>query len=194
LTPKPKKPEPEASGQTPALLDAVNLTSRVLEGRMRLYRNLVVAVSLVSLLSMLSALLCWHPWPLAGLILLPALTGGFLVLDSRRVSQWHDEIMRMCQTRALDLPAFVDLVSRLTHLPSHSVQGMLDTLPPKDTVGPQSKTDSPTAWGANWRTLAGAASATVALAAVVGALCWRSWWPLFVAGACASSLAFLRKS
>ena len=76
-----------ASAEPPVLLAAINLSLRALEDRIRLYRNLVVAVCLLSISSVLAPLLFWRALPLAKLILVVALPGVFIFLDCRRVAR-----------------------------------------------------------------------------------------------------------
>jgi hypothetical protein len=49
--------EPKQAKDKPVLLDAIEITIRRVEDRARLYRNLVVTASVVSILSILLALL-----------------------------------------------------------------------------------------------------------------------------------------
>jgi hypothetical protein len=84
------------------LLDAVDIMIRAIEDRVRLYRNLVVAVSTLSVLSILLSALFRQWLALTGLLLLVPLTGGFLFLDSRLVRQLRAGIVEMARLRSLD--------------------------------------------------------------------------------------------
>jgi hypothetical protein len=76
-------------GDQPIALQAIELTSRTLERRNKFYRALVIAVSLLAILSILSATL-FHQWIfLSGLILLVPLIGGFSYFDSHTVRHWR---------------------------------------------------------------------------------------------------------
>jgi len=191
----------ESTAEKLVLLDAVNFTSRVLEKRFRLYRNLVVAVSLVSLVSLVTSIVWWRPWPLAGLILLIPFTGGFLFLDSRRISRWRNEIVRMCETRTLELAVFVDTISRFRHFPPRTLQGMLASLPTKEAVEPAAvpgkaltpDINRPAKWDVSWKTLAGTAALTMAFASVVACVFWQSLGPLPVGAGCVGYVAWLRR-
>ena len=114
----------------PVLLDAIDITVRTIEGRARLYRNLVVAVSAVSVLSILLAVLFRQWLALAGLVLLVPLTGGFLFFDSRLVRRWRAGIVEMTRLRSLDRATFLKTISGFRHLPQNALKAMLSTIPP----------------------------------------------------------------
>jgi hypothetical protein len=99
--------QPKHPTNRPALLDAIDITNRTIEARAGLYRNLVVAVCAVSVLSILVAVLFRQWMSLAGLVLLVPLTGGFLFLDSRLVRRWRAGIVEMGRSRSLDVTAFL---------------------------------------------------------------------------------------
>src|SRR5258705_9410853 len=61
---------PDKAREKPALVEAIDFTLRTIETRARLYRNVLVAVALVSVGSVLASLIGWRVWPLAGLILI----------------------------------------------------------------------------------------------------------------------------
>src|SRR5260370_31655590 len=99
--------EPKQTTERRVLLDAIDITLRATEERARLYRNLVVAVSAVSVL----AVFFRHWLALAGLIILVPLTGAYLVLDSRLLRLWRAGIVEMLRLRGLDVTAFSKTIS-----------------------------------------------------------------------------------
>ena len=113
----------------PVLLDAIDITVRTIEGRARLYRNLVVAVSAVSVLSILLAVLFRQWLALTGLVLLVPLTGGYLFIDSRIVRRWRAAITEMVRLRSLDVSTFLKTISGFRHLPPNALKAMLSTIP-----------------------------------------------------------------
>jgi hypothetical protein len=115
--------------EKPVLLDAVDATFRAVEHRIKLYRNLVVAVGIVSALSILSAILFRQWFALFGFIVLVPLTGGFLALDSHLFYRWRRGILEMARLRGLDLTMFQKTVSGFRHLPPNSLKAMLSALP-----------------------------------------------------------------
>ena len=124
----------------PVLLDAIDITVRTIEGRVRLYRNLVVAVSAVSVPSILLAVLFRQWLALTGLVLLVPLTGGFLFFDSRLVRRWRAGIVEMARLRSLDRAKFLKTISGFRHLPPNTLKSMLSTIPPS---GEESRQETP---------------------------------------------------
>jgi hypothetical protein len=114
-------------------------TVRTIKDRARLYRNLVVAVSVVSVLSILLSVLSRQWLALIGFVLLVPLTGGYLFLDSRIVRRWRAGIVEMTRLRSLDVVTFLKTISGFRHLPPNTLKAMLVTIPPSDgeqaTVG-----------------------------------------------------------
>jgi hypothetical protein len=141
---------------------------------------------LVTFASILTALVCWRGLPLAGLILVVPLTGGFLYLDTRRVSRWRAGILGLCVTRGLEAALFRKTMSQLKHLPQGSLQAMLATLP-ADSSNPPIQ-EGPLSPGRNagknsepdWRIMVATAALTFALAGAVAAWHWRSLLPLLI--------------
>jgi hypothetical protein len=117
----------------PVLLDAIDSTVRTMENRATLYRNLVVAVSAVSVLSIFFMVFFHHWIALAGLVLPVPLTGAFLFFDSRLVRRWRAGIVEMARFRDLDEENFVKTISAFRHLPPNALKAMLLTLPSKES-------------------------------------------------------------
>jgi hypothetical protein len=113
----------------PVLVDAIGTTLRTIEDRVRLFRNLVVAVSMVSLFSIILPLFIRQWLALSGLTIIVPLTGGFLLLDSHMVLQWRAGILDMARLRGLDLAMFAKAISGFRQLPPDSLKAMLATLP-----------------------------------------------------------------
>jgi hypothetical protein len=121
--------KPNQPANRPVLLDAIDITVCTIEGRARLYRNLVVAVSSVSMLSILLAVLFRQWLALTGLVLLVPLTGGFLFFDSRLVRRWRAGIVGMTRLRSLERAMFLKTISGFRHLPPNALKAMLSTIP-----------------------------------------------------------------
>ena len=113
----------------PVLLDAIDRTVRTIEDRTRLYRNLLVAVTAVSVLSIFFMVIFRHWIALTGLVILVPLTGAFLFLDSRLVRRWRAGIVEMARFRGLDGENFVKTISAFRHLPPNALKAMLLTIP-----------------------------------------------------------------
>ncbi len=183
------------------LLEAINLTLQTIECRARLYRNLLVAVSLVSVTSVLTAVLCWRGWPVAGLILVVPLAGGFLLHDTRRVRWWLEEILHMRRQRGLDTALFLETIGQFKHVPSRSLRGMLLLLAPdegggrdpkRQTASGESRPGSPLR-AAEWRILATTTALTLALSCLAVAAGGRRLWLLLPAGGLAVLCGFLKR-
>jgi hypothetical protein len=121
--------EPKNTTKRPVLLDAIDATFRTIECRTKLYRNLVTAVGVVSVLSILSAVLFRQWIAIAGLVLLVPLTGGYLFIDSRLVRRWRAAITEMVRLRSLDVSTFLKTISGFRHLPPNALKAMLLTIP-----------------------------------------------------------------
>ena len=117
-----------------AFVRAIKATLRAMELRARLYRNLVVSVVTVALASLLSSALLWSWVPLLGMSLLVPLSGGFLLLDSRRLRRWRAEVINLWRFADLDLGVFEKSIRLDRRLPAHTLEGMLATLP-EDRAG-----------------------------------------------------------
>jgi hypothetical protein len=106
-------------------VEALNLTLRTIEERARRYRNLVIAVTILTLLSILCAILCRQWLFLGALVLVVPLIGGFFILDSRNICHWKAEILEMSLARGLDLPLFLKTAAELRRFSPPTLQDML---------------------------------------------------------------------
>jgi hypothetical protein len=189
------------STDKPALLEAIEITIRTIEGRARLYRDLVIAVSGVSILSVLSAVLFRHWLALAGLSLLVPLTGGFLFLDSRRLRGWRIQILEKSALRGLDLLTFRKTISGFRHLPTGSLQAMLSTIPSKEDFAQRQRQernvigDEFDRWTRKheWRILGATGLLTLALICLAGAAIYHSLTLLFWGAGMSLLLALFRR-
>lgn len=109
--------------------DALNLTTRTIDRRARRYRNVVVLVSMVGIVSVVWAVISWSGSPLLGFLTLFPICGGFLVLDTILVNRWRVEILRMWLDEGLDLGAFASTIASIKILPANTLATMLRTLP-----------------------------------------------------------------
>jgi hypothetical protein len=121
--------ETQQTTEKPVLVDAIGTTLRTIEDRAKLYRNLVVAMSIVLLASLVLAVFSRQWLALSGLVIIVPLTGGFLFLDSHLVLQWRGGILDMARLRGLDLAMFAKTISGFRQLPPDSLKAMLATLP-----------------------------------------------------------------
>jgi hypothetical protein len=111
--------------------EALRTTLSALEGRARLYRNVVVVVSLVAVGSIVFAAVLRRWDALLGLLLLAPLSGMWMYLDTRRVRCWQAAILEMWRARGLSLTHFNQTIGSFRYVPGASLDGMLATLPRK---------------------------------------------------------------
>jgi len=117
-----------ASNSTSSFKEALNLTTQVIEVRVKWFRNLIICVVVVALASLILALIQFSWQPLLGLILLVPLCGSFLYLDSHLVNHWQERILQMWVQEDLDLTIFYNSMSTIRMFPQRMFQGMLKTL------------------------------------------------------------------
>lgn len=121
---------------------AIDLTLRTIEARTKLYRGLVVTVTITSLAAMLAAVLLCSWTPLFALILLVPFAGGYLLLDSRRVTRWRSGLLDLWRDRDLKLEAFAKCISAYPSVPPRTLEGMFAVLP-KSYQEPVAKASNP---------------------------------------------------
>jgi hypothetical protein len=110
--------------------DAIELTLRAIESRARLYRNIVVIVSLSIVGAPIVALVSWSWWPLAWLAVLPVVVATYLALDTSLVRRWNRRVTAVCLAQGIPLAEFAKTVGSIRTLPQGTVHGMLATLRP----------------------------------------------------------------
>jgi hypothetical protein len=177
-------------GEQPIVLQAIELTSRAIRKRTKSYKALVVAVSLLTILSLLSATFL-HQWIfLGGLIFLVPLIGGFFYFDSRTVRRWRREIFQMRDVRNLDLDFFLKTIGEVHRISPPTLKRMLSTINLDKQEGQnfdeqQQKLER--------LTLVATILLTSGLICFVGAAYYRSIILLFCGIAFAVSLAMIRR-
>jgi hypothetical protein len=117
-----------SAAEKPVLLEAINLTFRTMERRTRLYRNLVVCVSLTLLGSLVLAVAFRKWFFLFGLLAPPFYVGGFVYVDGRTLRAWRDRVMAMRNERSLEVEQLKKLLSDLHHIPAATLHSMFATL------------------------------------------------------------------
>ena len=183
------------------LLDAVEYTVRTIEDRARLYRNLVISVSMVSILSVLLAITLRQWIALAGLLLLSPMTGSFLILDIRRTRQWRLHILKKYRKRELHIPTFRKTISAFAYLPASSLQAMLSTISHFDNPAQgQAQTQNPSGDNVDaqmreseWRIFRASGLLTIALASLTAAAIFQSATFLICGAGLTILFAFLNR-
>jgi Flp pilus assembly protein TadB len=116
------------STEKPVIVEALDLTFRTIEKRIKRYRLLLISVVIVTAISSLLAIF-YHEWLFTiGWILLVPLIGGFFYFDSRTVRRWRREIVQMRNVRNLDLDFFLKTIGELHRISPPMLKGMLSTI------------------------------------------------------------------
>jgi hypothetical protein len=118
----------------PALKEAVDLTTRTIDCRAFHYRNLVILLVLVVVVSGVWAAVRWSGLPLLGLLLLAPLCAAFILLDTTLVNRWRRRVLGWWVEGCLPLDNFANAVASLRMLPPGTVRAMVGTLPTRDRV------------------------------------------------------------
>jgi len=108
---------------------AIQATLTAIQNRARLYRNLVVSVTVVVIGSVILAVIFRSVIPLLGLLLLVPLAGTYFVLDTRCTRLWSKHILGMWVEGELNLTAFSGAISAHQYVPRGTLEGMLGWLP-----------------------------------------------------------------
>jgi hypothetical protein len=110
---------------------AIEATQQTIQNRTRHYRNLVIMTTIIILLSLILAIIQFAWQPMLGCLSLIPANGLFIYLDNRQVNHWQQQLLDFWNQQQLDLEHFATTIAGFRHLPSHTLQGMLNTLPPK---------------------------------------------------------------
>jgi hypothetical protein len=116
------------STEKTVIVEALDLTFRTIEKRVKRYRYLVISVVCVIAISPMLALF-YRQWLFtAGWILLVPLIGGFSYFDSRAVRLWRRQILQMNRVRDLDIDLFLKTAAELKRISPPTLQRMLSTI------------------------------------------------------------------
>ena len=108
---------------------AIDQTTTTIHKRARYFRNLIVAVVVLTAGSLVAAAARWTPRPLTGILLLIPACGLFFIMDGRLVDQWQTSLIDNWLTKEIDFVAFCKAVNAIPMLPNSTLQSMLRTLP-----------------------------------------------------------------
>jgi hypothetical protein len=117
---------------------AINKTRSTIDSRAAHFRNLVVAVVIVSLGSFASAAITRTLPPLAAMLLLVPGCGVFLFLDAQLLGDWRTCLLAAWVRKDIDFCALRNTLNAVPRLPKETLGGMLAMLPfPPDLVAEQ---------------------------------------------------------
>jgi hypothetical protein len=108
---------------------AVLHTITTIDTRARYFRNLVVAIVVLTLGSMGWAVVTWTFSPLAGLLLLLPAGGLFFFLDAKLLNDWRSRLLDAWVKKDIEFRVFCEAVIAIPTLPKETLQSMLATLP-----------------------------------------------------------------
>lgn len=168
--------------------EALIFTANTIDLRAFRFKNFVIAIVINSLTSIVWATIQKSWLSLLGILLILPFSGIFLYLDTRRVSQWQQQILEMWIQETLDFDIFSKTILTIRMLPKHTLEGMLDTLPKsKNAKGKKISTDTRKALAMTLQTISNCQSdrtafftlaVTVGLLSLVFVLLLWSWEPL----------------
>lgn len=169
--------------------ESIRSTTDSLRFRSTRFRNLIVLVVAVSLLSGLVSIIFRSGQPLWGLALLVPLCGAYLYLDAWLVGRWQQQLWRRWAEGKLDVNIFMTAITTIPSLPQKTLGGMLAILPGKSMIPEAAKLALPgraalarTARAINRcqrdRLLMQTVVVTVGPVAVCCAIIMRQWWPM----------------
>ncbi len=170
---------------------AIDQTTLTIERRARNYRNLVIGVVVVSILSISSALVIRSLAPLLGSLLIIPLCGMFFFTDSKVLEAWRFELLKEWVSRSIDIAGFSAAIRANPILPKGTTEAMLATLPSVGNLAEEQKMSSATREAVAVKLLAMHQSVSDSLALRAGATALvacalilsgtlRRWEPLLV--------------
>ncbi len=123
---------------------AIDQTTKMIDNRARYFRNLVVAVVVLTLGSLGWAAVTWTFLPLSGLLLLLPLCGRFFFLDAKLLNDWRSQLLDAWVKNDIEFRGFCDAVSAIPTLPKNTIQSMLATLPSAGDLAAEQRISSST--------------------------------------------------
>jgi hypothetical protein len=168
---------------------AIDQSTKTIDTRARYFRNLIVTVVAVALVSIISAAVARTFSPLAGLLFLFPICGFFFVLDAKLLDNWRSHLFEAWIKKDIDLRAFCEAINAVPKLPKDTVHSMLATLPTAEDLLAEQKSSSSTreAVAAAFTGMHARQSDTVTLKAIaaaivsasaIAAVALRAWKPL----------------
>jgi hypothetical protein len=108
---------------------AILQTITTIDNRACYFRNLVVAVVVLTLAFIGWAAVTGTFSPLVGLLLLLPAYGVFFFLDAKLLNDWRAQLLDAWVRKEIEFRAFCDAVSAIPTLPKDTLHSMLTTLP-----------------------------------------------------------------
>jgi hypothetical protein len=164
-------------------------TTRVIERRATLFRNLVVVVVAIGLAAFAVAIVARWSAGLAALVFLVPACGYFFYADVVLLNDWRCDVLASWVRRDIDIAAFCQAIRAYPALPRKTTEAMLATLPRTSDIVAERKIGAPTRQavaatsGAAHRARADAlllatAASVIVAGSVAAAIAVRTWRPL----------------
>lgn len=180
-----------SSARPNPLRQSIDLTTRTIDRRTFHFRNTVVAVVIVSVAAIATALVIRSWRPLTAFFLLPTVISAFILIDTVIVTFWRRMILASWSKGAIDFNHYTQTIAMMKALPRATIDGMLRLLPircdyiDKKNTGLRSAMEAITGILASTMMLRGAASAAIAFFLPVSiAATLVSLNPLYLLGTC----------
>jgi hypothetical protein len=114
---------------------AIDRTKRTINARAECFRNMIIVVVAITLVSAGWAAVTRTLVSLTGPLLLFPVCGFFLFWDNELLSKWRSQLFAAWLVGDIDFRAFYDAVTAIPALPKETLRSMLATLPsPRDLV------------------------------------------------------------
>lgn len=108
---------------------AIEQTTQLIQRRANNYRNLVIIVAFVILISISWSIITRTWSPLTGCFFLLPICGLYYTYDNRLLDNWRAQLLDSWAKKQIDFLALVDAINATPTLPKGTVQSMLATLP-----------------------------------------------------------------
>ena len=116
------------------LNNAIELTKKTLQKRALYYRNLVIIVSLLLVITPISALISLSWQPLIAWLFIPLSYTLFLYTEQKKLADWQLTILTYWQEEQLKLHFLAQSLLHLPIFPENTIQSMVALLPqPKES-------------------------------------------------------------
>jgi hypothetical protein len=120
---------PGSNGYT----EGLRLTAEALRQRAWLHRNLVIAISALTSVSLMVTVFFRLALGLSGLVFVVPLVGIHLLLDYRCIRVWSQRLGQLQGKAGVDISILRKAVSQIPNLPARSLESMFSSLPSEDT-------------------------------------------------------------
>ncbi|MDQ1327125.1 MAG: hypothetical protein QG641_405 [Candidatus Poribacteria bacterium] len=109
--------------------EALHTTTDTINSRIKRFKILVISVAIVTLGSLIWAIV-WMSWfPLLVLILNKPICGAFFISEILILNRWQSQILELWISDLLNLDVYSDAMTKIRMFPQNTLRSMLATLP-----------------------------------------------------------------